>query len=104
MLIVFLSARISPFTSTVILRERSPRATAVAELLTAAGIPTRAAAAVAPLVWSKLLANAPINPLGSLLRCTNGAVVANPFADELLARLVAETAARATAGRRPASG
>ena len=29
MLIVFLSSRISPFTSTVILRERSPRATAV---------------------------------------------------------------------------
>jgi hypothetical protein len=28
-LIVFLSSRISPFTSTVILRERSPRATAV---------------------------------------------------------------------------
>ena len=28
-LIVFFSSRISPFTSTVILRERSPRATAV---------------------------------------------------------------------------
>ncbi len=28
-LMVFLSSRISPFTSTVILRERSPRATAV---------------------------------------------------------------------------
>jgi 2-dehydropantoate 2-reductase len=76
---------------------RSPRAEAVAALLDAAGIPARAEEAVPPLVWSKLLANVPINVLGTLLRCTNGQVVDDPASDELLARLIGEAVAVARA-------
>lgn len=76
---------------------RSARAEAVAGLLDAAGIPARAAEAVAPLVWGKLLANVAINPLGALLRCTNGRIAEDADGAALLAGLVDEAAAVAHA-------
>ena len=71
---------------------RSARAVAIAALLEAAGIPTRAADAVAPLVWGKLVASVGINPLGALLRCPNGELVRRPDADRLLVGLAEEAA------------
>ncbi len=82
---------------------RSERAVAVAALLDEAGIPTRAADEVGPLVWGKLVANVGINPLGALLRCPNGELVRRPDADRLLAGLAQEAAlvARAAGVRLP---
>src|SRR5262249_25131624 len=76
---------------------RSLRAEAIARLRDAAGLRAGAAEAVAPLVWSKLIGNVAINPLGTLLHCTNGQVAEDPAAGELLARLVLEAAAVARA-------
>jgi 2-dehydropantoate 2-reductase len=75
----------------------SERARSIAGLLDQVGLPARAADAVAPLVWGKLLASVAINPLGAILRCTNGQIVDNPASDDLLVRLVLEVVAVARA-------
>lgn len=75
----------------------SARAETIAALLDRAGIATRAAPAVAPLVWGKLIANAAINPLGALLRCPNGALVERPSAEALFVGLAREAGAVAAA-------
>ena len=73
------------------------RAERIAALLDAAGIPARAADAVGPLVWGKLIANAAINPLGALLRCQNGVLVERPSSAPLFDGLAAEAGAVARA-------
>jgi len=78
-------------------REPSARAIAIAALLDAAGLPARAAPAVEPLVWGKLIANAAINALGTLLRCPNGALVERPSSAPLFDGLAAEAGAVAAA-------
>ena len=75
----------------------SARAEAIAQVLDAAGLPTRAFPDPAPLIWGKLVANAAINPLGALLRCTNGETVARPAARQLFRELAREAGAVATA-------
>ncbi|MDP8922492.1 MAG: 2-dehydropantoate 2-reductase, partial [Chloroflexota bacterium] len=72
-------------------------AEAIAALLDAAGIPARAAEAVEPLIWGKLIANAAINPLGALLRCPNGVLVEHPSSAPLFDGLAAEAGAVARA-------
>lgn len=76
---------------------RSARSEAIARLLDEAGIPTRVADAVAPLVWGKLVANAAINSLGTLLRCSNGELVERAASDELFGDLAREVGAVAQA-------
>ena len=76
---------------------RSERAGTIASLLDAAGLPARAADAVEPLVWGKLIANAAINALGALLRCQNGVLVERPSSAPLFDGLAAEAGAVARA-------
>ena len=73
------------------------RAERIAAVLDAAGIPARAADAVGPLVWGKLIANAAINPLGALLGCQNGVLVERPSSASLFDGLAAEAGAVAGA-------
>jgi 2-dehydropantoate 2-reductase len=75
----------------------SERARTIAALLDRAGLPTTAYADAAPLIWGKLIANAAINPLGALLRCTNGETVERPAARELFYGLAREAGAVARA-------
>ncbi|MCC6176464.1 MAG: 2-dehydropantoate 2-reductase [Chloroflexi bacterium] len=76
---------------------RSDRAERIAALLEAAGFPTTAVEAVAPVVWGKLIANAAINPLGALLDCSNGELVERPSSALLFDRLAGEAGAVAAA-------
>jgi 2-dehydropantoate 2-reductase len=76
---------------------RSERAETIAAMLDRAGIPARAYADAAPLIWGKLIANAAINPLGALMSCPNGETVERPSARELFYGLAREAGAVARA-------
>jgi 2-dehydropantoate 2-reductase len=77
----------------------SERAETIAELLQSARLPTQAFADPAPLIWGKLIANAAINALGALLRCTNGETVTRPSAFRLFTELAREAGSVAAALR-----
>ena len=69
----------------------------IADLLTDAGIATRAVDDPRPELWAKAVVNAAINPLTAVLRRPNGELVRHPDLRGLLDRLAREgaTAARA---------
>lgn len=75
----------------------SGRAEHVAQLLTEAGIPTRAVADVTARIWAKLAINAGINALTALLRVRNGVLAQHPETLTLLESAVREAAAVAQA-------
>jgi 2-dehydropantoate 2-reductase len=75
----------------------SERAETIAAFFSAAGFEARAAEAIPPLVWGKLIANAAINPLGALLNCYNGETATRPSAERLFVELAAEAGAVARA-------
>jgi 2-dehydropantoate 2-reductase len=75
----------------------SERAERIAAMLDRAGLNARAYADAAPLIWGKLIANAAINPLGALLRCTNRETVERPSAHRVFRELAQEAGAVALA-------
>lgn len=75
----------------------SEAAPAVASLLSAAGFPTEVVADWRPLLWSKLLVNAVINPLTALLGLPNGALLERPEARRLMSLVAGEVRAVAQA-------
>ena len=54
------------------------RARAISAMLDAAGVPTVAVDDIMPVLWSKILYNVALNPLGALLRLHYGALVDDP--------------------------
>jgi 2-dehydropantoate 2-reductase len=79
----------------------APAAEAAADILRSAGWDVRLYADEARLLWTKLVYNAAINPLGALLRKTNGEVAAHPAMRQLLRAVSREAIAVARAGGRP---
>jgi 2-dehydropantoate 2-reductase len=74
-----------------------PRLGELSDLLSRAGFEIQLVAETDDLVWSKLVINAAINPLGALLRCPNGALVSRPSARALMGLAAAEAAEVAAA-------
>jgi 2-dehydropantoate 2-reductase len=89
-------AGFGPNVLTDLLGGASERARWAAELLNAAGLPAEVAEDLAPVVWSKLIANTAINPLTALTGHRNGELLEGPLAS-LLDDLAYETAAVAVA-------
>ena len=69
------------------------RAAEVCALLRHAGLHCSAAADVTGIVWSKVVVNCAINPLGALLAVPNGRLLELPGARQLLAAAATEAAA-----------
>lgn len=74
-----------------------PRLEAFVRLLKEAGLDASATPEIAPLLWSKVLANAAINPLTALWRVPNGETLGTADRRAVLATLVREVAAVALA-------
>jgi 2-dehydropantoate 2-reductase len=55
-----------------------------------AGIPAEATDRLFPFLWEKVLYNAPLNPLGALLRATYGALAEDPDARAVMDRVIEE--------------
>jgi 2-dehydropantoate 2-reductase len=89
-------AGFGPNVLTDLLGGATERAHWAAELLAAAGLPTEVAADLAPVVWSKLIANTAINPLTALTGRRNGELLDGPIAP-LFEGLAYETGAVASA-------
>ncbi len=69
----------------------------LAELLSAARVPTETSFDVEPLVWGKLAVNCAINPLAALTGLTNGALLRSDRLRTLMGQAAAEVAAVALA-------
>jgi 2-dehydropantoate 2-reductase len=77
-----------------------PRVADVTGLLRQAGFEVEVVEDADDLLWSKLVINAAINPLGALLQCPNGALVSRPSARALMGLAAGEAAdVAAAAGR-----
>ena len=76
----------------VVTLEAHPRLDAICEMLRVANFETNIVEDAQPMVWSKLIVNAAINPITTLLRVKNGEILINPPARELM-REIAEEAA-----------
>jgi 2-dehydropantoate 2-reductase len=81
----------------VISLEKCPRLRPLEALFRLAGFSVETVEDATSLVWGKLVINAAINPLTALLRLTNGELLANPAAHDLMKQLARETAAVAQA-------
>lgn len=55
-----------------------PRAREIAAMLSGAGVPTLAVSDIMPVIWTKLLYNVALNPLGALYEMSYGELVADP--------------------------
>jgi 2-dehydropantoate 2-reductase len=82
-------------------REDAPalaeRARAIAAMLDAAGVPAVGVADIMPVIWTKLLYNAALNPLGALLRLHYGALAADSDVRAIMDRAIDEAFAVARA-------
>lgn len=65
-------------------------ARAIAAMLDAAGVPTVSVADVMPVIWSKLLYNAALNPLGALFAMTYGELADDPDLRRILDGVIEE--------------
>ncbi len=74
-----------------------PRARRLAQLLSAAGLPTESAADLSALVWGKLVTNVAINPLTALTGLRNGQLLDSPHTASLVDELAREAATVAQA-------
>jgi 2-dehydropantoate 2-reductase len=72
-------------------------ARAIADLLNNAGIPTVAVADVLPILWTKVLYNVALNPLGALLGLHYGALADDPALRDVMDRAIDEAFAVARA-------
>ena len=66
------------------------RLSEVADLFTAAGIPSRVESDVQSLIWSKLIVNIGINPLTAVTRLRNGQLLEYPGSAKVMEQLVKE--------------
>jgi 2-dehydropantoate 2-reductase len=75
-------------------REDSPaleaRARVIAAMLDAAGVPTVARADIMPIIWTKLVYNAALNPLGAIFEASYGALAADPDLRAVMNDLIEE--------------
>jgi 2-dehydropantoate 2-reductase len=82
-------------------REDAPalaeRARAIAAMLDAAGVPAAGVGDIMPVIWTKLLYNVALNPLGAILRLHYGALAADPDVRAIMARAIDEAFAVARA-------
>ena len=82
-------------------REDAPalaaRARAIAAMLDAAGVPTVGVEDIMPVIWTKLLYNVALNPLGALLQQNYGALAADPDVRPIMDRAIDEAFAVARA-------
>ncbi len=77
--------------------ESHPGVGPLAEMLQEAGFPIVMVEDIRPHVWGKVVVNAAINPLTTILRVRNGDLLTDPLALALLGRLAREAAAVANA-------
>ena len=80
--------------STRALRER---AIEIASMLAKAGVPTAACDDVMPILWTKVLYNAALNPLGALLELHYGALADDPDTRRIMDDVIEESFAVARA-------
>ncbi len=66
------------------------RAKQIADLIDAAGIPSHWCADIMPTLWTKVLYNAALNPLGALLRLHYGALADDPDLRRIMDRVIEE--------------
>jgi 2-dehydropantoate 2-reductase len=82
-------------------REDAPalaeRARAIATMLDAAGVPAVGVGDIMPVIWTKLLYNVALNPLGAILRLHYGALAADPDVRAMMDRAIDEALAVAHA-------
>ncbi|MGH7925297.1 MAG: ketopantoate reductase family protein [Candidatus Binatus sp.] len=82
-------------------REDSPalarRARAIAAMIDAAGVPTVSVDDIMPVLWTKILYNVALNPLGALLRQHYGALAEDPDVRPIMDRAIEEAFAVARA-------
>jgi 2-dehydropantoate 2-reductase len=73
------------------------RATAIARMLDDAGVPAVGVADIMPILWSKILYNVALNPLGAILKLHYGAVADDPDLRPIMDRAIEEAFAVARA-------
>jgi 2-dehydropantoate 2-reductase len=73
------------------------RARAIAAMIDAAGVPTVSVDDIMPVLWTKILYNVALNPLGALLRQNYGALAADPDVRPIMDRAIDEAFAVARA-------
>ena len=62
----------------------------LANAITNGGIPTEVSKAIEKDLWSKMLYNCALNPLGAILGATYGALAASPFTRRIMDQVVNE--------------
>ncbi len=67
------------------------RAKEIADLITGAGIPSHWCADVMPVLWTKVLYNAALNPLGALLGLHYGALADDPDLRRIMDQVIEES-------------
>jgi 2-dehydropantoate 2-reductase len=72
-----------------------PRASEIAGVLAAAGVPISATDRYREFLWAKILYNCALNPLGALLRASYGQLAADPGTRLLIGRIIDEAFATA---------
>jgi 2-dehydropantoate 2-reductase len=73
------------------------RAEDLAAMIDAAGIPCRACADIMPILWTKILYNAALNPLGAMLGLRYGALAEDPDLRRVMDHVIEEAFAVARA-------
>jgi 2-dehydropantoate 2-reductase len=73
------------------------RARSIAAMLDAAGVPAVGVDDIMPVLWTKILYNVALNPLGALLRLHYGALAEDPDARQIMDRAIDEAFAVAHA-------
>ncbi len=66
------------------------RASQIAQLIAAAGIPCQSCADIMPVLWTKVLYNAALNPLGALLKLHYGALAGDPDLRRIMDQTIEE--------------
>jgi 2-dehydropantoate 2-reductase len=66
------------------------RAAQIAELIAAAGIPSHSCVDIMPILWTKVLYNAALNPLGALLGLHYGALADDPDLRPIMDQVIDE--------------
>lgn len=74
-----------------------PRLESLLAVFRAAGLPVRVEADIQSLLWGKLVVNAAVNPVSALLGQTNGELLTDPSAWQVIAAAAREAAAVAAA-------
>ena len=62
----------------------------ITDAFTAAGIPTKPTQKISQHIWGKVLYNAALNPLGTILRRTYGELAENAYTREIMDHVIAE--------------